>query len=205
MLEDYNARYGQRFDIGGYDKFKKDVAARLAHKKPYERVKPEQQLDLLIVVNQMLTGFDSKWINTLYLDKVLEYQNLIQAFSRTNRLYNSNEKPFGSIRYYRYPHSMKRNIEAAVKLYSGDRPRGLFADHLPDHLRHMNESFEDMMAIFKEAGIPDLDHLPEDMVLRAKFAETFREFCTYMQAAEIQGFTWDKSMTDSFPAIRPEK
>ena len=192
MLEDYNARYGQRFDIGGYDKFKKDVAARLAHKKPYERVKPEQQLDLLIVVNQMLTGFDSKWINTLYLDKVLEYQNLIQAFSRTNRLYNSNEKPFGSIRYYRYPHSMKRNIEAAVKLYSGDRPRGLFADHLPDHLRHMNESFEDMMAIFKEAGIPDLDHLPEDMVLRAKFAETFREFCTYLQAAEIQGFTWDQ-------------
>ena len=59
----------------------------------------------------MLTGFDSKWINTLYLDKLLVYQNLIQAFSRTNRLFNINEKPFGSIRYYRKPHTMKQNIE----------------------------------------------------------------------------------------------
>ena len=91
----------------------------------------------MIVVNQMLTGFDSKWINVLYLDKMLVYQNLIQAFSRTNRLFNINEKPFGSIRYYRMPHTMKRNIEEAVQLYSGDRPQGLFADHLPDNVRHM--------------------------------------------------------------------
>lgn len=61
MLIEYNDRYDQHFDIGGYAKFKKDVAARLSHKKPYERIKPDQQLDLLIVVNQMLTGFDSKW------------------------------------------------------------------------------------------------------------------------------------------------
>ena len=67
---------------------KKDISARLAHKAPYQRVgtTPEKQIDLLIVVNQMLTGFDSKWINTLYLDKIIEYENLIQAFSRTNRL-----------------------------------------------------------------------------------------------------------------------
>lgn len=108
MLEDYNAMFDQNFDIGGYAKFKKDVSARLAHKKPYERADSGQQLDLLIVVNQMLTGFDSKWINTLYLDKVLVYQNLIQAFSRTNRLFNINEKPFGSIRYYRMPHTMRQ-------------------------------------------------------------------------------------------------
>ena len=152
MLLDYNALYEQQFDIGTYAKFKKDVAARLAHKKPYERIKPEQQLDLLIVVNQMLTGFDSKWVNTLYLDKVLVYQNLIQAFSRTNRLYNINEKPFGSIRYYRMPHTMKKNIEAAVKLYSGERPRGLFADHLPQNIKHMNQSFDDMKALFINAG-----------------------------------------------------
>ena len=48
---------------------------------------PDKQLDLLIVVDQMLTGFDSKWINTLYLDKMLVYENIIQAFSRTNRLF----------------------------------------------------------------------------------------------------------------------
>ena len=192
MLEDYNQMYDQHFDIGGYGKFKKDVSARLAHKRPYDRIDDEKQLDLLIVVNQMLTGFDSKWINTLYLDKVLVYENLIQAFSRTNRLFNINEKPFGSIRYYRMPHTMKRNIEAAVKLFSGDRPQGLFADHLPDNVRHMNESFLDMKEIFKSAGITDLDRLPDDTPSKAKFAKLFREFSTYLQAAKIQGFSWNK-------------
>lgn len=192
MLEDYNQMYDQHFDIGGYGKFKKDVSARLAHKRPYDRIDDEKQLDLLIVVNQMLTGFDSKWLNTLYLDKVLVYENLIQAFSRTNRLFNINEKPFGSIRYYRMPHTMKKNIEDAVKLFSGDRPQGLFADHLPDNVRHMNESFLDMKEIFKNAGITDLDRLPDDMPSKAKFAKLFREFSTYLQAAKIQGFSWDK-------------
>ena len=192
MLIEYNDRYDQHFDIGGYAKFKKDVAARLSHKKPYERIKPDQQLDLLIVVNQMLTGFDSKWINTLYLDKVLVYQNLIQAFSRTNRLFNINEKPFGSIRYYRLPHTMKRNIEDAVKLYSGDRPRGLFADHLPDNIEHMNHTFRGMLDLFQSSGIPELDRVPEDISVKAKFAKLFREFSTYLQAAQIQGFVWEK-------------
>lgn len=193
MLEDYNQMYGQNFDIAGYAAFKKDVSARLAHKRPYVRMKPEEQLDLLIVVNQMLTGFDSKWINTLYLDKVLLYQNLIQAFSRTNRLFNINEKPFGSIRYYRMPHTMKRNIEDAVKLYSGDRPQGLFADHLSENVEHMNLTYHDMVTVFKSADVPDMDRLPKDVPSRAKFAKLFREFATYLQAARIQGFRWEKT------------
>ncbi len=192
MLTDYNNTFGQNFDIGGYAAFKKDVSARLAHKKPYARVKPEEQLNLLIVVNQMLTGFDSKWINTLYLDKVLVYQNLIQAFSRTNRLFNINEKPFGIIRYYRMPHTMKRNIADAVRLYSGDRPQGLFADHLPDNITHMNVTFRDMTEIFRSAGIPDMDRLPGDVPSKAKFAKLYREFSTYLQAARIQGMRWDR-------------
>jgi type I restriction enzyme R subunit len=192
MLEDYNETFDQHFDIGGYAKFKKDVAARLAHKKPYERVRPELQLNLVIVVNQLLTGFDSKWINTLYLDKLLTYQNLIQAFSRTNRLFDIHEKPFGSIRYYRMPHTMEQNIENAVKLYSGDRPVGLFADHLPENIRHMNNAFCDIVTIFKNAGIPDMDRLPEEPEEKAKFAKLFHDFSTYFQAAQIQGFTWDK-------------
>ena len=190
MLEDYNELYDQHFDIGGYASFKKDASARLAHKKPYERIKQEQQLDLLIVVNQMLTGFDSKWINTLYLDKVLAYQNLIQAFSRTNRLFNINEKPFGSIRYYRKPHTMKQNIELAVKLYSGDRPAGLFVDHLPQNVEHMNLTFKEMMDVFAGAGVANLEKLPDDTTSKAKFAKLFRQFSTYLQAAEIQGFDW---------------
>lgn len=192
MLEDYNRLFGQNFDIGGYAKFKKDVAARLAHKKPYERVKPELQLDLLIVVNQMLTGFDSKWINTLYMDKVMVYQHLIQAFSRTNRLFDLHEKPFGTIRYYRMPHTMKRNIEEAVRLYSGDKPQGLFADHLPDNVSQMNALYADMVQIFKNAGIPDCECLPEEMQDRAKFAQLFHLFSRHLQAARIQGFTWER-------------
>lgn len=194
MLEDYNAMFDQNFDIGGYAKFKKDVSARLAHKKPYERADSGQQLDLLIVVNQMLTGFDSKWINTLYLDKVLVYQNLIQAFSRTNRLFNINEKPFGSIRYYRMPHTMRQNIENAVKLYSGDRPVGLFADHLPTNVHHMNLAFKDIKDVFTGAGVPELDRLPQEVSEKAKFAKLFRALSTYYQAAQIQGFSWDKKV-----------
>ncbi len=88
MLTNYNKAYGQDFTIPTYAKYKKDVAARLAHKKPYLGIDrtPKKQLDLLIVVDQMLTGFDSKWVNTLYMDKLLKYEALIQAFSRTNRL-----------------------------------------------------------------------------------------------------------------------
>lgn len=89
IVEDYNARYGMKFQLATYAAFKKDISYRLAHKEQYKSVErtPDQQIDLLIVVDQMLTGFDSKWINTLYLDKILVYEKLIQAFSRTNRLY----------------------------------------------------------------------------------------------------------------------
>ena len=82
IIEDYNRQYGQNFTLPLFAKMKKDIANRLAHKKPYNGLEqtPEKQIDLLIVVDQMLTGFDSKWINTLYLDKMLEYENLIQAF-----------------------------------------------------------------------------------------------------------------------------
>ena len=127
-MRDYNARFHQTFTIPTYGKMKKDIQLRLAHKRPYERIErmPEEQLDLLIVVDQMLTGFDSKWLNVLYLDKVLRYESIIQAFSRTNRLFGP-EKPFGSIKYYRAPYTMEQNIHAAVKLYSGDKPLGMFA------------------------------------------------------------------------------
>ena len=75
IIEDYNKHYSQDFTIPTHAKFKKDLSLRLAHKEQYKRIErtPELQLDLLIVVDQMLTGFDSKWVNTLYMDKVLEY------------------------------------------------------------------------------------------------------------------------------------
>ena len=139
----------------------------------------------------MLTGFDSKWVNTLYCDKLLEYENIIQAFSRTNRLFGP-DKPFGTIRYYRKPHTMKRNIDAAVKLYSGDKSIGLFADQLPRNLERLNDCFTEISAIFSAAGVVDLAKLPDDFAARAAFAKQFNRFSAILEAAKIQGFTWDK-------------
>ena len=194
IIEDYNERYGQDFTIPTFAKMKKDIAARLAHKKPYERIanEPEKQIDLLIVVDQMLTGFDSKWINTLYMDKVLLYENIIQAFSRTNRLFGP-DKPFGTIRYYRKPHTMERNINAAVKLYSGDKPLGLFVQHLAENLKMMNELYEDISELFSNAGIENFEKLPSDVSVCRKFAKDFKELNSYLEAAKIQGFKWEVS------------
>ena len=199
IIEDYNERYGQDFTIPTFAKMKKDIAARLAHKKPYERIanEPEKQIDLLIVVDQMLTGFDSKWINTLYMDKVLLYENIIQAFSRTNRLFGP-DKPFGTIRYYRKPHTMERNINAAVKLYSGDKPLGLFVQHLVENLKMMNELYEDISELFSNAGIENFEKLPSDVSVCRKFAKDFKELNSYLEAAKIQGFKWEvTSYTDA--------
>ncbi|MEZ3488642.1 type I restriction endonuclease subunit R [Akkermansia muciniphila] len=193
IIKDYNARYGQDFSIPTFAGMKKDIAARLAHKRPYERIdkSPEQQLDLLIVVDQMLTGFDSKWINTLYLDKMLYYENLIQAFSRTNRLFGL-DKPFGTIRYYRKPHTMERNVQQAVKLYSGDKPLGLFVEKLNRNLESLNTIYQDISDLFNQAGIEDFSHLPAEPAERKEFARLFRDLNARMEAAKIQGFRWDK-------------
>ena len=173
---------------------KKDIAARLAHKKPYERIErdPEKQVDLLIVVDQMLTGFDSKWINTLYLDKILRYEKVIQAFSRTNRLFGP-DKPFGTIKYYRKPHTMEKYIEAAVKLYSGDRPFGLFAQKLDRNLENMNYLFEQIRDVFIQAGVINFERIPADISERKRFADLFRQFNDYLEAAKIQGFNWKQN------------
>ena len=193
IIDDYNRRYGQDFTAASFAKMKKDIAARLAHKKPYERIEkePEKEIDLLIVVDQMLTGFDSKWINTLYLDKLLRYENIIQAFSRTNRLFGD-DKPFGTIKYYRKPHTMEKNIEAAVKLYSGDKPFGLFADRLYKNLSNMNFLFDQIKDVFEQAGVTNFNQLPSETAERKRFATLLRQFNEYLEAAKVQGFVWEK-------------
>ena len=139
----------------------------------------------------MLTGFNSKWVNTLYLDKVLVYERLIQAFSRTNRLFGP-DKPFGTIRYYRRPYTMRRNIDDAFKLYSGDKPLGLFADKLEYNLGKLNELYDKIEALFRSAGVENFEKLPEDHTERGQFAKFFKRFHNYLEAAKIQGFTWNK-------------
>lgn len=196
ILEDYNAQFHTNFDYATYSRFKTDLSDRLSHINAYKRIKPDEQLDLLIVVDQMLTGFDSKWLNTLYLDKILDYANLIQAFSRTNRLCDKTDKPFGLIRYYRKPHTMQRNIERAVKLYSGDRPMGLFVDNLDKVIDKMNVCFADIADIFKWAGLEDFSKNPDDTTSCAKFVKLFNQLNEHLQAARLLGFSWEKSSYD---------
>lgn len=193
LISDYNALYGQEFALPTWAAMKKDISARLSHKKPYVNIDSnrESRIDLLIVVDQMLTGFDSKWLNTLYLDKIIDYENIIQAFSRTNRLFG-NDKPFGVIRYYRKPHTMKGLIEAAVKLYSGDRPLDLFVQKLPDNIELMDARFHEISLVFEAAGVGDLSRLPGSQEACRKFAKDFVELNGFLEAAKVQGFTWEQ-------------
>ncbi|EJZ84761.1 type I restriction endonuclease subunit R, EcoR124 family [Slackia piriformis] len=193
LISDYNEAYDQEFTIPTWGAMKKDISARLSHKKPYANIDSDREarIDLLIVVDQMLTGFDSKWLNTLYLDKVIDYESIIQAFSRTNRLFGP-DKPFGTIRYYRRPHTMKGYIEAAVKLYSGDRPLDMFVQKLPDNIALMDARLQEIIMVFEAAGVSDLSRLPSSQEARRKFAKEFVELNEFLEAAKVQGFTWEQ-------------
>lgn len=196
ILKDYNQMYDKTFGISTYSGFKKDVCARLAHKEPYLAVENDKKkcLDILIVVDQMLTGYDSKWLNTLYMDKIYRWNNIemvIQAFSRTNRVFQ-NDKKHGIIRYYRRPYTMKNIIEYAFKSYSGDKPYGIFVPKLKQNLENMNHAFSDIKDIFMLADIPDFSRLPAEADEKRKFASLFRQLHNYLESARVQGFVWEK-------------
>ena len=109
IMDDYNARYGTAFSIENFSAYYDDINRRMKKKDP--SMKP---LDLLLVVGMFLTGFDSKKLNTLYVDKNMEYHGLLQAFSRTNRVLNE-KKRFGKIVCFR---DLKEKVDDAIKLFS---------------------------------------------------------------------------------------
>ena len=199
-LEEIISDYGEKFFDGDADHFKgqmaemkRDMLDRLAHKGSYahlgEDVDNRRKLDILIVVDQALTGFDSKWVNTLYLDKVLRGASIIQAMSRTNRVFDD-DKAFGLVRYYRRPCRMAENIENAVNVYSGQRPYDLHVPKMVDNLKEANSLFVDIKSIFEKAGCGDLVELPDDEGVQQKFAMEFAKLKEKMTAAFVQGFGW---------------
>ena len=192
ILEDYNKLFDTEFDEPHYASFKSDVACRLAHKEPYRGLQPKDQLNMVIVVYQMLTGYDSKWVNALYVDKKMEYEQLIQAFSRTNRLFEGYDKQCGMIYYYRYPHTMKRNVDEAVSLYSGKDAMRVFANKLGHNLRGMNECFELIEEAFRNEEIENFEHIPKDKENQKILAKNFHGLTQYYAAAKLQMFTWEK-------------
>lgn len=189
ILNDYRDMFGQSYTHANYDKFKKDLCKRLAHKDPYINLEINQQLNIVIVVDQLLTGFDSKWINTVYLDKMQRSKNFIQTASRTNRLFGP-EKKHGTIVWYRYPHIMTANFKAAVDEYSGNRPFGVFVDKLEKNLNSLNSIFDDICSHFEAVGIENFDHNYDDDGWKKKFAKLFQSFQDKLDSAKIQGFYW---------------
>ena len=190
ILEDYNTKFGTTFQQAGYAKYKKDVAKRLAHKAPYTHLEKDKQLDMLIVVTQMLTGYDSKWVNTLYVDKLMQYVDVIQAFSRTNRLFGP-EKPFGIIKYFTRPERMTKNIEEALDLYV-NRPLSIFVDKLESNLEKINQGFKTIDQLFTAEGIEYYATLPQAESSRRMFAKEFCEMTKRLEASKMQGFRWEK-------------
>lgn len=137
------------------------------------------------------TGKVCEIVNIQDLDKMLQYENLIQAFSRTNRLFGD-DKQFGTIKYYRRPHTMEKNIADAVKEYSGDKPFGLFVDKLDKNMEKLNDLYAEIKDLFVSAGIEEFSQIPADMAERKKFADLFQSFNENLEAAKVQGFEWDK-------------
>ena len=202
IIDDYNKMYDHNFSLSTSGTLKKDISNRLAHKKPYTNILEKDKLGLLIVVDQMLTGFDSKWLNVLYMDKVIKYENVIQAISRTNRIYNRNTKPFGIIKYYRKPYTMEKNIEKAIKLYSGDKPFQLYVPKLDENISKMNFMYSQIADLFESEGINNFTSLPNNDESKRKYVKLYNEFNKYLCAARIQGYVPNNEQNnDNVPKI----
>ena len=140
-MDDYNKMYGTSFTTENFRAYYDDINLRMKKKK--EGMKP---LDLCLVVGMFLTGFDSKKLNTLYVDKNMEYHGLLQAFSRTNRVLNE-KKRFGKIVCFR---DLKSKVDEAIKLFSN-------SNNLEDIVR---PPFEEIRKSYQEMTKDFLEHYP---------------------------------------------
>jgi type I site-specific restriction-modification system R (restriction) subunit len=117
IIDDYNARYGTNHRLGEFDLYCQDVQKRIKDQQyPNGDLPHGKKIDIAIVVDMLLTGFDSKFLNTLYVDKNLKHHGLIQAFSRTNRVFNDT-KPYGNILDFR---RQQEAVDVAIGLFSGE-------------------------------------------------------------------------------------
>lgn len=118
IIDDYNHQYKTNHSINEFDLYYQDVQKRIKdHKYSNADYPHKNKIDITIVVDMLLTGFDSKYLNTLYVDKNLKYHGLIQAFSRTNRVLNDS-KPYGNILDFRY---QQEAVNMAISLFSGEK------------------------------------------------------------------------------------
>jgi type I restriction enzyme R subunit len=160
-VKDYNKTFGTSFKLReqfGFNRYNRDVSKRVK----------SGNIDILFVVNMYLTGFDSKKLNTLYVDKNLRHHGLIQAFSRTNRV-QTNRKPFGNIVCFR---NIKNEVDEAVALFSNKAPNE--SVFLPDYAELL-EQFKAALQRLREVTptVQSVDSL-KGMKAKEEFIKAFR-------------------------------
>lgn len=171
IVSDYNALYGVQesvLDGKGFYNYYRAVANRVKS-RDYKPFDSEQGVDILLVVNMFLTGFDAKTVNSLYVDKNLKYHGLIQAFSRTNRILNL-EKSQGNIVCFR---DLKEATDDAIALFANKNAREeIIIGSFDEHLAKFEAAAADLFAIVQT---PDaVDDLPDENA-QAAFVKAFRD------------------------------
>lgn len=173
IMDDYNEMFGTAFSTENFSAYYDDINLRMKKKKA-----DMEPLDLLLVVGMFLTGFDAKKLNTLYVDKNLEYHGLLQAFSRTNRVLNE-KKRFGKVICFR---ELKSNVDAAIKLFSNNQPNEFIIREPYDNVK---KELNELAIKFKEKypNVQIIDTLQSEYEKR-DFVLAFREIIK--KHAEIQ-------------------
>jgi type I restriction enzyme R subunit len=178
IIDDYNRQYGTNHRIAEFDQYYQDVQKRIKDQQwPDTDFPHAMKIDITIVVDMLLTGFDSKFLNTLYVDKNLKHHGLIQAFSRTNRVLNES-KPYGNILDFR---SQQGSVEEAIALFSGenvDTPAAIWlVDPAPRVIAGLNDAVKRLDEFMVSQG---LDARPDEVAnlkgdaARGQFIELFK-------------------------------
>lgn len=162
IIDEYNKLFGTNFSVEQFDEYYRDVQQRVKDQKYSNKDYPHsKKLDIVIVVEMMLTGFDSKFLNTLYVAKDLKWHGLIQAFSRTNRTLDGT-KPYGNIICYR---NLEKAMEDAMVLFSGyDTEKGKeywLVEPVEDVVEQFKEKVTQLQAMMNGIG---LDCKPEEVI-----------------------------------------
>jgi len=180
IIADYNRQYGTNHSINEFDSYYQNVQKRIKdHKYSNTDYPHKNKIDIVIVVDMLLTGFDSKYLNTLYVDKNLKYHGLIQAFSRTNRVLNDT-KPYGNILDFR---SQQQQVNEAIELFSGEgnekRAREIWLVEPAPVIIEKYQKAVEAMGIFMESQ--DLISEPQEVynlrgnTAKIEFVKTFKE------------------------------
>lgn len=179
IIADYNKQYGTNHEIYLFDLYYQDVQRRIKDQKYSNKDYPHKnKIDITIVVDMLLTGFDSKYLNTLYVDKNLKYHGLIQAFSRTNRVLNDT-KPYGNILDFR---SQQESVNQAIALFSGEdngKAREIWlVDPAPVMIDKYKEAVEKLGVFMQEHNLvnepQEVYNLKGDAA-RIAFVQNFKE------------------------------